>query len=671
MFTWARIPFVRLTLLFMAGIGFGLRVPTCPFPFLLILVSSVALLVILAYFKTRLLLKYNVVYGLSLTVTFLSLGYLTVWLHDSVYDQANILHYPAITAYRGEVRSAPEEKDKSYKILLRLEAVRQDTSWFKARGKVLVYLQKTDNQPEFGDQLLIMGQPRTIASPRNPHEFDYRRYLANKGIYHSHWVDSTDWLVMAEAGGFDLPRQANLTRKYLEKIFEESLAEPGAAGVLKALVLGEKEDLDPETREIFARAGVMHVLAVSGLHVGIIYLILVLIMKPFSGRVSWPWAESSLIVLALWLYAFVTGLPPSVLRAVTMFSILELGRRLGRSSSPFNSLALSAFLLLWIDPFLLTQVGFQLSYVAVAGILLLYKPIFHLFSPKNRVVSFFWQIMALSMAAQIATAPLSIYYFHQFPTYFLVANLLVIPAVTVLVWGGIALLAFGLISISIAKLIGYFLEFILQWLGHALRLLTGLPQATIQNISFDFPDLVLIYLFIGFLSAIIVAGIKPGLKYALLLVTLVFFGRTVFRTFENFAREEIVFYSLNRGSWAIDLVRGGEYIAVADSTLDDRVISYSIQPNRLKSSLVESAVELKVEYLTGIGRVLVWQGRAILIAEACAHDLPQLAQFDFVLQPRHPRFMECYSDQNLLIKLVDQDKFLGHDLHNHACVIPL
>ena len=669
MFTWARIPFVRITLFFTGGILLGLTFPGNQLAFSVLLVVVVLILLALNRYRSALFLRQNQLYGLSISMIFISLGYLSLWQHNEVNNKHNLLYTDKVQALLVEVRSEPEARANSCRVLIRVESIRDSSGWQHRDGRLLVYLEPKDSLPEFGDKLIIRGSPERVGSPANPHEFDYRRYLENQQIYHTQWVQKDDWRIVEKASGFDIFRLASQSRSYLENILGKTIPDDRTLGILQALVLGNKADLDPETKEIFASAGAMHVLAVSGLHVGIIYLILVLLLKPLSRRA--PLIASLLIIFCLWIYAFITGFSPSVLRAVTMFAIIEVGRQLGREASVFNSLALSAFILLWINPYLVTQVGFQLSYIAVTGILLLYKPILNLLHPKGVILRFIWQVSALSIAAQVTTAPLAAFYFHKFPTYFLISNLIVIPAVTILVWGGIILLVAGIMVPAFAITLGKILEFLIQAVETLLGKITALPLSSIQNISFDGISMILIYVVIALVITIVLAGKRKVIVYALGIFTLMFFGWTLSRSIQQTGQKQIVFYSLKNGHWAIDFVRDGRYSSLKDSLTEQKAISYSIAPNRINSGLRPSGYQVYSRELHGIGNIIVWEGKKILVAESCVHDIHGIEEFDYVLHPRHPRYKNCYSDRNLLIRLVNQDGFKGHDLQTIAYVASL
>ncbi|MGB0165751.1 MAG: ComEC/Rec2 family competence protein, partial [Luteibaculum sp.] len=263
-------------------------------------------------------------------------------------------------------------------------------------------------------------------------------------------------------------------------------------GVAAALIFGDKSLLEDEVKSAFAAAGAMHVLAVSGLHVGIVYLILLILLRKKNHQ-SLKLQHCLIIIAALWFYALVTGFSPSVQRAATMFSFVALGKGIQRNSNVFNLLAASVIVLIIADPLIITQVGFQMSYLAVLGILLLYPWLQSLWVPKTKIIKALWQISCVSLAAQIATGALGFLYFRQFPTYFLVSNLFVIPLATLVVWLGAIINLLMLLSLNLAIWPAKLLELIITVLNKGVAWVEAWPGALFRESSWNFQDAILYY----------------------------------------------------------------------------------------------------------------------------------------------------------------------------------
>jgi len=441
--------------------------------------------------------------------------------------------------------------------------------------------------------------------------------------------------------------------------------------IAKALILGDKADLDNPTKEVYAQAGAMHVLAVSGLHVGVIYLVLLSLLGQRNGRVTKPILVAIIVIPSLWAYAFITGLSPSVLRAVTMFSFLAMAQVFNRRSATFNTLAISALILLIVNPYMIMSVGFQLSYVAVIGIIFLYPIFENWFYPTSRIGRFFWQITALSLAAQLATSPLSALYFHRFPTYFLFSNLLVIPAAMLIVWGGLALLILGSISSTLGIMLGKVLGLLIWLVNQSLLWLAKLPYADIHNLAPTILDTWMLYGLILFAFLFISLKRWAYYKFAALTVLLLSIN-FLYADIRTNSFRQIVFYSVNN-SWAIDLVEDKNYLPLADSLLltNKRKIDFLLNPYRRFHGLAPVNSDINKTSVANLGEVIVWHGKSILLANPCLEEREIPKDFDFVLYKTSQSGMKCYQEQILLRKFVNNQevKYTRHNLHTQGAII--
>lgn len=307
------------------------------------------------------------------------------------------------------VLESPIEKQRSYQTILQIENPNLSFS-----EKVICYFQKENNVTKLssGDRFLLKAKPVLIKNRRNPFEFDYQRFMQLQGICYSLFISDNDYQLL-KTQKKNLKIRAENCRRQLLQIIQKNNVSGEAYTVVSALTLGYKKDLDKETRNYFASTGAMHVLAVSGLHVGIIYLIFTFLFARIKhvkyGRIVY----TLLIAGLIWTYAFITGLSPSVQRASVMFTFILLGENLKRPYNIFNSLAASAIFLILIDPDIIYHVGFQLSYIAVSGIVL-FQPLFYRWIQfKNRILDRLWGLLTVSIAAQLATFPLGLFIFRN------------------------------------------------------------------------------------------------------------------------------------------------------------------------------------------------------------------------------------------------------------------
>lgn len=478
--SWHSVPFVRLLPPLLLGIICYSYYPTFISSFLLLtlLSSGLAFLIIKGQQKS-ISMRGTRVWGLGAMLALMGLGYGLSFMQD-VQQQPHYvgIQVDSFNTYVGTITTPPEPKAKSIKTVIELTAVLQEEAWQPCSGKVLTYLalDTASIQLDYGREVLFTTSMRTIAPPVNPAAFDAQQYYAQQGIYQQAYLKRQQWQAMHWQGKW-WKKQLYQWRSYLLAVLKENISSPNEYAVASALLLGAKSSLDNQLKNAYADTGAMHVLAVSGLHVGIlIYLLGYLLaflerLGPKGKRL-----KAFLLLVILWLFALLTGASASVLRASTMVSFLLLGQVLGRSMNVYNSLAASAFVLLCIDTSLLYQVGFQLSYLALLGIVYFYPKIYQLWKIDSYVGDKIWQAIAMSLAAQLATTPLSLYYFNQFPTFFWLSGLVVSAFAGVLLSLGLALLVLAQLPI-LGKLIAQVFEWALWLMNSFIFGIQQLPGA--------------------------------------------------------------------------------------------------------------------------------------------------------------------------------------------------
>ena len=378
-----------------------------------------------------------------------------------------------VEAYRAVVDEAPVVRAATYATTLRVRAVRVAGRWQRATGGVRVSLPRVAGiaQPQYGEVWLIAGHPDPSKPPLNPGEFDYARYLEYRQVYHQHYVHLDQYRVLGLAPPNPLVAVSLRAAAQLDAVFRQYIHAKREYAIASALVLGIKDDVDLATKQAYTATGTTHIMAVSGLQVGLLFAAMSWVLRKLFGRVKGFVLWSALVGLAvIWSYAFLTGLSASVLRATVMFTVIIIGRALGRQDSIFNTLGVAAFLLLIWNPFLVADVGFQLSFLAVLSIVYVQpriagwldveayfyarrrpwqpKAVQWLWKASGWSLDKVWQAVALSLAAQVATFGLGLYYFHQFPFSFLFSNLVAVPISSGAVYVGLALLALkGLVAL--------------------------------------------------------------------------------------------------------------------------------------------------------------------------------------------------------------------------------
>ena len=426
-------------------------------------------------------LKYSyssaIYFGLFVHLFFILTGILIT----TVNNKTPVFHEQGI--YSAILLEKPQEKTNSYKSRAEITAVFKNDSIIGTSEKIIIYFAKDSvvKGLQAGQVILIGKTPQTINinNKGNPYEFDYRKYLSLQKIYRQVFVSDKDWQTTGKSV-FSLSSSAEKIRDKLLDIYRTQKIDSTEFEILAALTLGYTRELDPETKQVFSQSGTMHVLSVSGLHVAIIFWVINLLFGFFKKFKNGKAVFTIVTLSLLWFYAFITGLSPSVLRSTAMFSIFILGENLQRKPQIYNSLAASAFILLLINPNNLFDVGFQLSYAALFGIVFLQPKFENLIKIQHKTGKYFWSLLTVSFAAQITTFPITTWYFGQFPTYFWLSNLFIIPAVAFLTPAGIGLLfvsKFPFISGIVSFIVNYSIKIVFS----LLEMVDRLPFAVLQS----------------------------------------------------------------------------------------------------------------------------------------------------------------------------------------------
>lgn len=542
--------FVRLLLPLIAGIVCYLFLSfTIPFAKFLLLFCFLILFTIASVGRLNISTYGSLLFGI-----FLNLFLFFAGNHLSAnYDLSNKKNF--FTNYINDsdyVKLQIEEpfvkKGNYHKSIATVIASYQNETVNATSGKTYISIKKDNVSilPAYGDILFIKNKLFEIDGPKNIGEFSYKNYSNLKQIHFQTYLNASDYSVVCEGCGSKLWTGIYKLRVHLINALIENIEDETSLAITSALLLGQKNFLTKIVKNTFADTGAMHILAVSGLHVGILFLVLNLLFKPIAkGR--WGRAVAAILsVVVIWLYAGITGFSASVTRASLMFSLFLVAEIVNRDKSTYNILAASAFLILLYRPNMLASVGFQLSYAAVFSIVTLYPYIYKWFVFKSKIANFFWSLSSVSIAAQIGTIPISLYYFNQFPTTFLLSNLVAIPAATAIFISGISILSFNFIVPSIAAFIGKCLEIIIGTLHFSLSTFSKIPYSTIEFNSFTsyFPFLMFSF-FIGFIAWLIHQNRKALWLAAFSLLLLC--CSNAFKKWDNLNKEKLLIYSNAKG----------------------------------------------------------------------------------------------------------------------------
>jgi len=414
------------------------------------------------------------------------------------------------------VNNLPLQKGDFIKCELKVREVKSEGEYKIAQGKIIAYFKNSElsKQISFGQTLLIHSKLLEVDEPKNPFEFNYKTYLQNQQIFHTCFVDSTSFSMINTPSAISSIWKFGLKVKQhvLSKLKQSNLS-ADAYAISAALLTGYDDEIDKQLMEAFSHSGTLHVLSVSGLHTGLIYLVLAFLFDLIDRNKKQKLLKFIFITICLWAFALITGFSAPVLRAVIMFNLLGLGNIYFRNNykNQINILLVSAFMLLCYDPFLISNIGFQLSYFALIGIIF-YTPVFeNIWQPQNKLTAIVWSNICASFAATLTTLPFTLFYFKQFPLWFFICNLIVVPATfIVLLLAVFIILNFSKASLIINPIIKFLTAFIQMF---------NLPSAGyIDNIHFNWLDSLLMSAFILLFSAAIYYKSYKQFVYTLLLV---------------------------------------------------------------------------------------------------------------------------------------------------------
>ncbi|MEW5845557.1 MAG: ComEC/Rec2 family competence protein [Bacteroidota bacterium] len=389
----------------------------------------------------------------------------------------------------------------------------QEASDFSTPKPVLLYFLVSDSACYglgYGDILAVSAILREFSAPPNPYQFDMKHYMYLLGIVYNAKVTQGCWEKVGSNPNKIIKLAYNAQTYVIETLKRFGIKGQELA-VISALMLGYKSLLDDEIRQVYSSVGAMHILAVSGLHVGLVFGVVVIILTLLPKRRYWLGIRLCFALAVLWGYALITGLSPSVCRATIMFSLFAIGQTAGLKTNSYNTLAAAAFVLLVSNPFMLFNVGFQLSFAAVLSIVFFHPFIYNVFSPNNRLLDYVWSLIAVSAAAQIFTLPISLFNFGQFPVVFLITNLMAIPLATLVLYLSLITITFSFIKplgLILAKLLG-----LTTWLlNSGLKFIETIPYSNINSIYFSVWQALLLSLSLLMLSVYLVNRKKPFLK---------------------------------------------------------------------------------------------------------------------------------------------------------------
>lgn len=485
------------------------------------------------------------------------------------------------------ISESPVEKAKSYKADAFVEAVINNGQVKSCRGKLLLYFAKDSSaaQLNYGDKILINKKLQPVKNNGNPGAFNYSRYAAFQQFYHNLYLNEKDWQKNSEKNSNSFNRFIFSSRQKILAVLKENIkGHKDETGVAEALLIGYKEDLDKDLVQAYSNTGVVHIIAISGLHLGLIYFMLSWLFARIPVVKRSKLIRAVLILVCLWLFSLLTGASASVIRSAVMFTCIVLGENFVRKGNIYNSLAASAFIMLCYNPYYLWDVGFQLSYLAVMGIVVFQKPIYNWFYIKNKWLDKLWKLMAVSLAAQLLTFPICIYYFHQFPNLFLFTNIIAVPLSSIILFIEIFLVAFSWIPF-LSEWLGKLTNWLVWLMNKIVRWVNDLPFALWDKIAANEFTTALLYTAVIGAAMWLLNKKKVALKVTLFALML-FAAMHVYIKWQVKNQHKFIIYNVPQKS-AIDFINGHNYSFRGDSILleDGLLQNFHLKPARVAMQL--------------------------------------------------------------------------------------
>lgn len=588
-----QIPLARLVIPLMVGIAAALNVPQFALGYWFYAIAALCIS-LLVWLSSKGQTK-SAWFGGVASFFFVLLGIQLVEI-NTVSNNPNYMgnHLQKGNYIVATVTQPPQIKSKSVKTILDVESIKTDSGWVAAKGSILAYFESNDMSYAlaYGDKLLLNIPVDEVKPPANPGQFDYKGFLARKGIYHQAFIKEPDYTLIESNTGNPIMQWVYKLRDYMRWLLGEHGLKGSQLAVASALVLGLDDDIDPDLLQAYSASGTLHVLSVSGMHAGLVFIILNGVLGLMGQSKRARMIRATIIVVSLFLYALLTGFSPPVLRAAVMFSLLAVGQSLTRYTNNYNILAGSCLLMLLSNPFLLADVGFQLSYSAVLGIALFYPCLHRAFNLHERLevsthrkplvakaainlynwlITSAWSVTAMSVAAQLATLPLGLYYFHQFPVYFIAANLIIIPLSVLCIYLGMLLLFFSWTPV-LNNAIGWLLNHMVEWLNYLALFAERLPYATWGNFKLAKVEVFALY-FIIIAALIALKLARKQWLYAAMATSVVFMGFRVMQKTDNLQQQKLVVYNINKAS-AVEVINGDNSLLIADSVAAPGSVNY-------------------------------------------------------------------------------------------------
>ena len=636
---WKTAPFIRLLFPFIIGIILQWYLQW-QIDFIVVCIVCFSISFFLFYYlPVSLRYKLLRLQGVLLHLIIASLALLVTWQQDIRHHKNWFGHqYNPQSLIIVKINEPLVEKANSFKADGIVQTVINNGKPVAATGKLLLYFKKNDTSRllHYGDIVIINTRLQQIKNSGNPGAFNYQRYAAFQQLFYNVYLKTGDFIVLPQKGINPFNQFIFSAQQYIVGTIKKYLPQDkNVTGIAEALLIGYKEDLDKDLVQAYSNTGVVHIIAISGLHLGLIYIMLLWIFTRIPFIKKSKLIRVIFILGCLWLFPVLTGASASVLRSAVMFTCIVIGNNFFRQTSVYNSLAASAFLLLCYNPFFLWDVGFQLSYFAVVGIVWLQQPIYRLLYIKNKLTDKLWSMVSVTIAAQVLTFPICIYYFHQFPTMFLITNLLVVPLSTVILFAEIFLITVSWWP-AVADYIGKLIYWLIWLMNYIITTCNSFYFSLIDKMYATAFSTWLLYAFVMAICSWMLY--KNKMMFRLALTSLLAF--TMLHAYAKFKlqhQRKIIIYNVPQHK-AVDFIYKDQHYFVGDSILqvDGVLQNFHLKPARVALQLNPSAVFTDIihngMYWQYAGKKCLFIDSAIILA-----PLAQKINVDILLISKNPK----------------------------------
>ncbi len=631
--SWKVNPFLRIVIPFLAGIYVQYQYPASTVLLVTFWITLLLLLIgnRLSIYYTR---RFRREIGIAMNVLLLSAGGACMYYKHPANNPQHLLNKPLhqYGAYIVSITRDYSRRAASFRTEAEVTHTRDSTVDRCNSSKILLYFPVSDSLilPKIGSRLLVIRAPTRIPKTSNPGGFDFRRYCALKGIYFQDYLSADRYALLDVRKLSFVNRLLAGIQSHILSAIRHNVSGNVEAGLAEALMIGYKEDLDRDLLNSYSKTGVVHVIAISGLHLALIYWILDKLAS-ISIRRS-RMARGLIVISGLWLFTLLAGASPSVVRSAAMFTVIVIGSMVNKRSSLVNGLSASAFFLLCFDPFWLWDLGFQLSYAAVLSLVLFATPIYNLIYVSNMLLDQLWKSVSVTIAAQLCTLPILLYNFHQFPVYFIFTNIVCVPLST-----GVLIVELLLCITTwfpvLARLLGWVVFNGISWMNASVRYFESMPMSGINGFNFQLSQACVLTIAIAGFYLFITRKLLRGCHLTLLSISIIIVLEMFFTS--SASRQKLLVVYNVPGSKAVDIIEGRKASFVGDSKLlnDRSLFERNIFPSRIHFYIAPAKNNNAWHYPDGNALMTVHNRRIALINNPA---LPAGLKFDVCIVSGSP-----------------------------------